>query len=71
MSEWLNNLLLLVIFAAYCQFLAVLAFLAGQLMILVIEYAADRIERRQSHAGKSLKAVAYRKGYDRERAVRS
>lgn len=60
MSEWMNNLLLLVIFAAYCQFLAVLAFLAGQLMILVIEYAADWMERRQSHAAKSPKTMSYR-----------
>lgn len=71
MSEWMNNLLMLVIFAAYCQIMIVLAFMAGQLLILVIEYAADWIERRQARAGKSIKAVAYRKGYDRERAVRS
>ena len=71
MSEWLNNLLMLVIFAAYCQFLAVLAFLAGQLMILVIEYLADWIERRQSRAGKPIKAMPHRKRLDRERAVRA
>lgn len=60
MSEWLNNLLLLVIFAAYCQFLAVLAFLAGQLLILVVEYAADWLERRPTRAEKQAKAMPYR-----------
>ena len=67
----MDDPLLLIIVGAYFLMLCALAFVAGQLLILVIEYLADWIERRQGRAGKSLKAVAYRKGYDRERAVRS
>ena len=61
----MDNLLMLVIFVCYCQLLIALAFLAGQLMILVIEYAADWIERRQSHADKQAKAVPHRKAVKR------
>lgn len=60
MTELLNNLLMLLIMSVYCQLLIALAFIAGQLMILVIEYAADWIERRQSRAGKQAKAVPHR-----------
>lgn len=65
MTDVLNNLLMLAIFAAYCQLMIVLAFVAGQLLILVIEYAAEWAERRQSHAAKSVKAVSYRKAFKR------
>lgn len=65
MSDTLNNLLMLIIFATYCRLLVNLAFIAGQLLILVIEYLADWIERRQSRAAKPTQAVSYRKAVKR------
>lgn len=65
MSDTLNNLLMLIIFATYCRLLINLAFIAGQLMILVIEYLADWIERRQSRAAKPPKAMPHRKAVKR------
>lgn len=60
MTEMLNNLLMLLIMSVYCQLLIALAFIVGQLMILVVEYAADWIEGRQSRADKQAKAMPYR-----------
>lgn len=71
MTDVLNNLLMLVIFAAYCQLMIVLAFIAGQLMILVIEYAADWVERRQSHAGKQIETVSYGNGIKHKRSLKA
>ena len=61
MTDLRNNLLMLIIFATYCRMLVNLAFIAGQLLILVIEYLADWIERRQSRAAKPPKAMPHRK----------
>ena len=56
----MDNLLLLVILGSYFLMLCVLAFIAGQLLILVVEYAADWLERRPTRAEKQAKAMPYR-----------
>lgn len=43
----MNNLLMLIIVAAYFRMLVVMAFIAGQLLIFVIEALADWFERMQ------------------------
>ena len=65
MSELLNNLLMLLIMSVYCQLLIALAFIAGQLLILVVEYVADWIERRQSRAAKQVGTMPHRKAIKR------
>ena len=47
MTELMNELLVLIIVAAYFRMLLVLCFIAGQLLIIVIEALADWIERVQ------------------------
>ena len=64
MSDTLDNLLMLIIFATYCRLLVNLAFIAGQLLILVVEYAADWLERRLERAGKQAQAMPYSKALD-------
>lgn len=66
-----DDLIILLIVAAYFGLVLVLAFIAGQLMIMLVEYAADCIERRQSRASQPSKAMPYRKGHERQRAVRT
>ena len=56
----MDNLLLLVILGSYFLMLCVLAFIAGQLLILVVEYAADWLERRPTRAEKQAKTMPYR-----------
>ena len=56
----MDDLLLLVILGSYFLMLCVLAFIAGQLLILVVEYAADWLERRPTRAEKQAKAMPYR-----------
>lgn len=56
----MDDLLLLVILGSYFLMLCVLAFIAGQLLILVVEYAADWLERRPTRAEKQAKAMSYR-----------
>ena len=61
----MDNLLMLIIFGTYCLILCAMAFVAGQLLILVIEYLADWIERRQNRAAKQVKAMPHRKAVKR------
>lgn len=56
----MDDLLLLVILGSYFLMLCVLAFIAGQLLILVVEYAADWLERRPTRAEKQAKAMPHR-----------
>ena len=56
----MDRILELVIVGAYFLMLCVLAFVAGQLLILVVEYVADWLERRPSRAEKQAKAMPYR-----------
>ena len=56
----MERILELVIVGAYFLMLCVLAFIAGQLLILVVEYAADWLERRPPRARKQAKAMPYR-----------
>ena len=56
----MDDLLLLVILGSYFLMMCVLAFIAGQLLILVVEYAADWLERRQDRVGKQAQAMPYR-----------
>lgn len=65
MSSALDNLLLLLIVATYCRLLLIVVFAASQLLILVIEYLADWIERRQSRAAKQVKTMPHRKAVKR------
>ena len=60
----MDDLLLLVILGSYFLMLCVLAFIAGQLLILVVEYAADWLERRHDRAGKQAQAMPYSKALD-------
>ena len=61
----MDDLLLLIIVGAYFLTLCIMAFFAGQLMIIAIECLADWIERRQSGADKQAKAMPYRAKADR------
>jgi hypothetical protein len=56
----MDDLLLLVILGSYFLMLCVLAFIAGQLLILVVEYLADWLERRPTRAAKQAKAMPHR-----------
>ena len=56
----MDDLLLLVILGSYFLMMCVLAFIAGQLLILVVEYAADWLERRPTRVEKQAKAMSYR-----------
>ena len=56
----MDDLLLLVILGSYFLMLCVLAFIAGQLLILIVEYLADWLERRPPRAKKQAKAMPYR-----------
>jgi hypothetical protein len=56
----MDDLLLLVILGSYFLMLCALAFIAGQLLILVVEYLADWLERRPTRAGKQAKTMPYR-----------
>lgn len=56
----MDDLLLLVILGSYFLMLCVLAFVAGQLLILIVEYLADWLERRPTRAEKQAKAMPYR-----------
>lgn len=68
MSEWLNNLLMLVILLVYCRILISLIFAGSQILILVVECIADQIERREGRrAEQPVKTVSYRKGLERKR----
>lgn len=60
----MDDLLLLVILGSYFLMMCVLAFIAGQLLILVVEYAADWLERRQNRTGKQAQAMPYSKALD-------
>lgn len=66
----MDDLLLLVILGSYFLMMCVLAFVAGQLLILVVEYAADWMERRQDRAGKQAQAMPYSKALDYKRTRR-
>lgn len=68
MTDLLNELLVLMIVGVYFRMMLVLAFLAGQLLIFVVEALADYIERRQSRAHKQTKAVQNRKKVKRKGA---
>lgn len=68
MTEWMNNLLMLVILLVYCRILVSLIFAGSQILILIVECIADLIERREGRrALQQVKTVSYRKGLDRKR----
>lgn len=56
----MDRILELVIVAAYFALLCIGAFIAGQLLILIVEYLADWLERRPTRAEKQAKAMPYR-----------
>lgn len=66
----MDNLLMLVIVDAYFRMMLALCFIAGQLLIFVIEALADWVERRQERkrAFKRAKAMQNRKKLERQRA---
>ena len=67
-----DNLLMTIILSFYLMLLLIAVWFVGQLILLLIEWAADELERRcDRRACKQIEAVPNREGVYRKRTCRA